>query len=450
RWFARDAVAAASVGPLFECVEAFNDRDRTRGREVLADDLVVHDRRPARLGVIEGADAGAESWAALWDLAPDAQIALGSTLAYARHGSVGLARTFGTLRDGGTFENPTASVAIVANGRITRLELFEPEHVDAALARFAELRPDPLRIPPNAASRAQDRLQEAFEARDWDAVGASCAPAFLLEDRRRFIRLTGDRDMFIANGRWIAAQGFSTTHTRLATAGDRLALEHFRFVGGAPDAPDAEVEVLVLREIDAEGRMVAVIVFDPDDRRAASAELFERYARSDAAQWWPGSVIEFWRAMHDHDLARIRASLPDDFVFHDHRRMIGLGRIERADDYVASAVALFELAPDVTFETLYHVATEQHGELAVAHQYGTLAEGGAFESVAVKLTLYHGQRFVGVELFDLDDLDAARARFEALRPDPLGIPPDGAARTRSRHRTRRGARVARTPRARER
>jgi ketosteroid isomerase-like protein len=451
RWLARDAVAAASVGPVLEFVEAINEHDRTRLRATLADDFVLADHRPARLGLIEGADAGAGSYAALWDLAPDAQIAVGSTLAYARYGLVGLARIFGTLRDGGTFENPTASVAIVADGRITRLELFEPEHVDAALARFAELRPDPLRIPPNAASRNGDRLREISEAGDWDAYGASCAPAFVFEDRRRFIRLTGDRDMYIANGRWIAFMGwFSISHTLLATAGDRLALEHIRFIG-APDAPDAEVEVLALREVDAEGRLVAVIVFDPDDRRAASVELFERYARSDAARGIPAALFEMGRALHDHELARCRAALPSDFVFHDHRRMIGVGRLESADAYIASLAALFEQSSEVTFEFLYIVATEKHGTLAVGRTFGTLAEGGGeFESLYLRLARYQADQYVGMEVFDLEDLDVARARFETLRPDPLGIPPPAAPRTRSRPRTRRGARVARTPRARER
>src|SRR5439155_25910942 len=57
RWFASDAVAAASVGPVFEFVEAMNEHDRTRVRAVLAADFVLDDHRPARLGVIEGADA---------------------------------------------------------------------------------------------------------------------------------------------------------------------------------------------------------------------------------------------------------------------------------------------------------------------------------------------------------------------------------------------------------
>jgi len=129
------------VGPVLECIEAFNDRDRTRVRAVLADDLVVDDHRPARLGVIEGADAWVESYAAVWDLAPDTQIAFVCTLAHARYGSVNLMRRFGTLRDGGAFESPTVSVSIVADGRITRFELFELEDLDVARARFEELRP---------------------------------------------------------------------------------------------------------------------------------------------------------------------------------------------------------------------------------------------------------------------------------------------------------------------
>jgi ketosteroid isomerase-like protein len=418
RWFARDAVAAASVGRAFGLVEAFNDRDWTRIRAALADDFVLDDHRPARLGLIEGADAWAESWAALVDLAPDAQIAGGSTLAYARYGSVGLARTFGTLRDGGTFENPMVGVAIVADGRITRLELFEPEHIDAALARFAELRPDALRIPPNAASRAGDRLREISEARDWDAYGASCAPGFVFDDRRRFILLTGDRDMFMATVRFGASQGFSNSRILLATAGDRLALWHSRLFTGTPDAPDAEIVTLILTEVDAEGRLVAYIAFDPDDRRAASAELLERYARGDAARVIPAAWFEMGRALHDHDLERCRAVMPGDMVFHDHRRMINVGRLESADAYIASVAALFEQSSDLTFEILYIVAAEKHGSLAVGRTFGTLAEGGGeFESLYVRLAQYRGDQYVGMELFELDDLDVARARLEVLRPD---------------------------------
>src|SRR5262249_41889780 len=169
------------------------------------------------------------------------------------------------------------------------------------------------------------------------------------------------------------------------------------------------------------------------DRRAAAREMLERYARSDAARVIPAAWFEMGRALHDRDLERCRAAMPGDMVFHDHRRMINVGRLESADAYIASVAALFEQPSDLTFEILYMVAAEKHGSLAVGRTFGTLAEGGGeFESLYVRLAQYKGDQYVGMELFELDDLDVARARFEELRPDPLRIPPNAATRASDR------------------
>jgi hypothetical protein len=167
---------------------------------------------------------------------------------------------------------------------------------DAALARGVDLRPDPLRIPPNAATRASERQRKGLEL------------------------------------------------TVLATAGDRLALERVRCSHANDGTPVSQTETLSLTEIDADGRIVAVLDFDADDRRAASAELRDRYARSDAASA-PAAMFEAFRAFNDHDLDRFRATLHNDFVFHDHRRT-GVGTLARAD-YLASIPPLFEAAPDI-------------------------------------------------------------------------------------------------------
>jgi hypothetical protein len=162
---------------------------------------------------------------------------------------------------------------------------------------------------------------------------------------------------------------------------------------------------------------VATVTFDPDDRRAAAREMFERYFRGEGALSTPASVVELVRAMNDHDLERMRAALPDDFVFDDRRRT-GVGRIEGADAYVASVAALYEQSPDLTTDVLYHVAAAEHGSLSVGRMFGTLAGGGAFESVFVRLNAYRDGRWAGsTELFELEDLDRARARFEELRND---------------------------------
>jgi len=73
------------------------------------------------------------------------------------------------------------------------------------------------------------------------------------------------------------------------------------------------------------------------------------------------------------------------------------------------------------------VARERHAYLNVSHTIGTLADGGAFESVFVTLGV---PGFT--EVFELEDLELARARFEELRPDPLRIPANAASRARDR------------------
>jgi hypothetical protein len=62
---------------------------------------------------------------------------------------------------------------------------------------------------------------------------------------------------------------------------------------------------------------------------------------------------------------------------------------------------------------LHVIAREPHATLLVGHTFGTRVEGGAFESVYLTVA-----GSFGVDLFDLEDLDAARTRFEALRGDP--------------------------------
>src|SRR5439155_5761697 len=113
-WLASDAAAAPVVRPVSEFFLGFSEHDRVRVRAVLADDLVVDDRRRAGLGRIDGADAYVESIAVLWNLAPDIQVDGRVGLALERHGLVSAGRDFGTLAEGGAFERLRVAGLIVA------------------------------------------------------------------------------------------------------------------------------------------------------------------------------------------------------------------------------------------------------------------------------------------------------------------------------------------------
>src|SRR5262249_24029717 len=133
--------AAATLQPFYEFAMGTVDHDPVRARAAFADDLVVHDHRLAGLGLLEGADAYLESLAALWTLSPDDHTEAWFELARERHGAGAAGKWVGTFPEGGPYERPRVIVYIVAGGLITRMEVFEPEDVDAARARFEELRP---------------------------------------------------------------------------------------------------------------------------------------------------------------------------------------------------------------------------------------------------------------------------------------------------------------------
>jgi ketosteroid isomerase-like protein len=406
RWLAIDPAAAAAK-PGLELEEANNDRDRARMRAVLADDVVVHDRRLVGTGVSEGADAVLETIKALWELAPDIQHETLSHLAVEHYGSVPVMRSFGTTHSGGgAFERLMVIVSIATGGRITWMEYFDIEQADAALARLAELRPDPLRIPPNAATAAFDRVEAARAKLDWEAMRALCAPHMVYDERRRLVRTTGDREMFVANARLIAKSESRLSRTLLATAGDRLALERFLYTGTRDGGP-FEIEALCLTEVDAEGAIVAVI--SPADRRAAFDEMSVRFAAGEGADA-PRSLIG--RAFNDHDWETHRDCFAPDTVVHDHRPL-SLGVVTR-DEYTESARAWAELAPDVGVEVLRIFTWNRHGRVFLSRAHGTVRDGGPFENFFVGFHIVESGRICRYELFPADAVDEALARFTEL------------------------------------
>jgi ketosteroid isomerase-like protein len=413
RYAAAEAAPYAGVtAGMQEFKRAFSQRDWKALAARCAPDIVVHDRRLLGWHTLHGPDAYVEALRQLVDLAPDTKLRIDHTDICAAGYLV--VTVWEGSHHGGAYEAPSLMVAELDDaGRIRRFDQYDLDRLEEARARFAELRSDPLRIPPNAVTRAMDRAAERIEACDWDGLKDLFSASFRFEDRRRLFRDSGDRDKLVASLRMAASAGFQTAYVTLATAGERLALLHLRFQKFEDSALIAEVENLQLFEVEAGGRFVASIVFDADDRRAASLEMTERYFRGEEAADAPPASAELVRALNAHDLDRLRAALPDEFTLHDHRRT-GLGSLIGADAYVASVRALLEQTRDLTTDILYHVASDARGSLSLGRMFGTLADGGPFEDVLARLAVFREGRVVSLEVFEPEDLELARARFEAL------------------------------------
>jgi class 3 adenylate cyclase/tetratricopeptide (TPR) repeat protein len=414
RWTAGEALAHPLASKwLADYLRFFAARDWNAMATLFAPELVGENHRLVGWGTLHGPGAIVSTLQAQIELAPDTQERIdhvrtcdGAVLfEYAWHGT----------REGGAFENVwVVLVELARNGRARRADVWEPEQLEQARARFdaiAGRTPDPLRIPPNAATRAYDRWYEAAKAGNWDALDALYGASYVFDDRRRLFRETHGREGGVINTRFLFEGGWRPVRTLLATAGDRLALQRIVWTTSEAGAV-SEIEVLELSELDGEGRFVRVVLFDPSDRAAASAELFERYA-ANGADGASAAILDVVRAWNDHDPERLRALLPDDFYLDDRRRT-GVGRITGVDAYLASLTAIWELSSDLRLEMLYTVATAEHLILYVCQWFGTNAEGGDFDAVYACLGLARGGRPAGLEIFELDELGAAQARFAEL------------------------------------
>jgi hypothetical protein len=128
----------------------------------------------------------------------------------------------------------------------------------------------------------------------------------------------------------------------------------------------------------------------------------------------------------------MRAALADDVVVDDRRRA-GQGVVEGADAYLATVVVLWDLAPDIQFNTAPGMlVVERHGSVGAGRGLGTFPEGGAFDNYMVHLSIVVAGRITRLELFELEDLSLALARLEELRPDARRSAPTASSGTVTR------------------
>jgi ketosteroid isomerase-like protein len=394
-------------------LRALAARDWDAVAALLASNLVIEDHRLLGWGTLHGTAAYITSLQALVDLAPDANLRL-DHLEDSGRGALGITLLEGT-REGGAFEDRRVVVVeLDAQERIRRLDFYDLDHLDQARARFAELRPDPLRIPPNAASRASDLRHAAWQARDWDALRALASPDFSFEDRSKIARVSGDVEMWIENNRFV--EPALVERELIGTAGDRVALERVLWKG-EPDGAPVEREHLRLTEVDAEGRIRASIRFDPDDRAAAFLEAQARFAAGEAATiGGQAPIVALYRSITRHDWETVRGCLAEDAVMWDRRALGILGTLDR-DPWVESLRAAADVAPDWNAEVVRILTWNGRGRVQLTRMFGT-RDGGPFENLYAHVILTDGDRIARFEYFDVADADGALARFAELCADP--------------------------------
>ncbi|WP_297737441.1 BTAD domain-containing putative transcriptional regulator [Mycobacterium sp.] len=404
RYLAGDAAAHTHTWSVItSSYAAFNQH------QLATPDWVVVDHRPGALFASSNMTASVH---AFWDQTPDLSIRIEAVHRLSDFGAVVTHAAAGTSPEGFAAEWRMIQVLTIEGDQVDRCELFDEADLDAALARFEELRPQAPRLE-NAASQLIERFQADFAARNWAAIAENSAEEIFTDDRRSVVGsgLLGGRDIDIANMRTAADLGSANfTSTVIATRGDRLVLIRLR-MSGRDQRPEAfHSDMLGIVEIDADNRVTARILFDLDDIDSAFAELEARYLAGEA-----GAHARTWSVIARAPAGFNRHELPAmtrDPVYIDHRPVVA---IEGAD-LAATLRAVWDITPtfSVHFEAVHRL--DELGAVATQVLNGTTQEGFDAEWRMVELFSVEGGLISRVEVFEEANLDTALARFEELHP----------------------------------
>ena len=347
-----------------------------------------------------------------WDLEQDMSFYIETVHRLSDLGGVITGVGKSTSQGGFDAEWRTIDVLTFEGDMLSRCELFDEADLDAALARFEELHPQTRRLE-NASSRAAGRFLAQFAAGNWDAMAEMLVDDYFSDDRRRVVGagLRHGRDAQMADMRAIADLWITNvTSTVIATRGERLAITRTGYSGRDQESDAFRTDALAVGEINADGRIAGVVVFDVDDIDAAFEELDARYLAGEAA-----NHSRTWSVITGTYTAVNQRRLPPmtpDFVFVDH---LPVQRIEMGD-LAATIRAMRDLTPDISchIEAVHRLSNL--GAVVTRMASGTSQEGFDAEWRQVDMFTVEGDKVNRCEVFAETDIDAALARFEELHP----------------------------------
>ena len=182
-------------------------------------------------------------------------------------------------------------------------------------------------------------------------------------------------------------------------------------VGPDQRPEDFNTEVLNVIEIDAEERIAAQVLFDPNDIGSAVKELDARYLAGEAAahqKTW-SLIARAFAAINRHELPE----LTSDWVNIDHRR----GAAFATGEMTAYVRDLWDDAPDIhIYVEAVHRLTDC-GAVSAKRHMGLRNTASRPNGGRMRFLTFDGDLLSRCELFDERDLDAALAKFDQLQPD---------------------------------
>ena len=390
--------------------ETINAQDWARRESQLSDDIVLIDHRPATVGELRGSAAVTDWERTAVEAADRLSVQLADILALTENATLVRGETTGSVHEGSFEIRSLIAASFGPDGRFDRLEYFAEDQPAAAWAAFERME----RIVPQLHSALALRRRWANAARraDLNALRDVYTPEALTEDRRSTVQvLISGREAHVARVAEIPA-GTVIDFEELATAGPRLALLRARAVTSGIDV----AEWLLVQQLDVAGqRFEHTVIFESADLDGAHDGLTERLAllAGDAAEV-VRTVATSFRAWSSGDPDRLRAGFAPAASVVDHRTA-GWGSVD-LDGFIERTKALYELSEQATTRLTDVPALRSWGMLSQAEAEGRWSDGVEFVWVQWSVHVVSEGRITHLELFPIDQYDAAEACLERFRP----------------------------------
>ena len=268
----------------------------------------------------------------------------------------------------------------------------------------------------NAAWRAVQNVLAAYNERDLDRLGSLLHPDVTEIDRRRGPTAppVGGRAEVVADLGASIDVGLSLAEFEVvAVRGEQLVAAR----GGARTTTGLESSTVEVFEVDASGRLLRFVHYSAHDLAAALEELDERYVSGEGAPHAP--LVRQWgalaRAFNGRDWLTVESLLTPEVVVVGRQKFSPPGNDRTS--VVDSLRARVDQVPDAvliarTFECVGAVTLVQYGMV------GHTSDGGEVEWANWMVTRLDGGRTAYGEIFDIEDAEAARARFEEMADEP--------------------------------
>ena len=393
---------AAEYAEIYETARqqtrGMNERDRNSLEANMTDDYVAIDHRKIgwpeldREGRLERYETLGPGLAVITEIH-----------ALARHGLV-VAMEFRQV--GAEFALGVLGLTIWQDGKFSREETFDPDDLDAALARFAELDPERAQDDSTAMTRFVERWLQDVHDGDKAAATEMLEPDFVREDRRSVIGLPKieGRDLFMEALLAREETGLDqVSHRIVAVRGERLGIFELEMTAGE-SASTIELGVM---ELGTSGLSKRGVILDIDDLGDAQRQLDDWYLEGEAAEH-----ADVWRATIDlieplsaGDVDSALDLLSDDFVAVDHREA-SWPELDRE----GMRKRWLTLPDGLLFVTRVH-ALKAHG---AAFGFEFQPADGGFSPERINLVAFRDGKTCRIETFHADDLEAALARLAEL------------------------------------